>query len=96
MPKVKTERTETYKALLRSLYTGGSYQPYLGVKYTREIGDGPVPFQLNSLKQKEDDIKIIYETYKKDHPLIRSMRVLPKNFKVHVIYPDEIIVIDYI
>jgi hypothetical protein len=68
----------------------GNYQPYLGVDYTREIKDGRTLKQLNNLKQKEDNIKIVYEAYKRDHPLIRSMRVLPKNFKVNVIYPDEV------
>jgi hypothetical protein len=77
---------------MRSLYEGGKYQPYLGVDYTREIGDGPVPFELRNTKKEE--IEIVYETYLKNHPLIKSMRVLPKNFKLHVIYPDEITVLN--
>jgi hypothetical protein len=91
MPKVKTGRTQIYKNLLRSLYVVGMYQPYLGVDYTREIGDGPVSYQLKNTKE---EIEIVYETYEKDHPFIRSMRVLPKNFKVNVIYPDKIIVLN--
>jgi hypothetical protein len=68
--------------------------PKIQLKYlTRDISNGPVSYKLvNEVKEKEE-IEMTYESYKKDHPLIKSMRVLPKNYKVNIISP-EIIVID--
>jgi hypothetical protein len=96
MVKVKTRRENYFKQLISEYYTGGIYQPYLGVEYLAEAQiNENTRRKLDKPDERSQEIQIIYESIKRIYPRIIYNRRIAKPLKFVYRKPrPEVIVLD--